>query len=161
MNNKRIYYSCCTWLCYEIGQRFYGERHYVWCTPYFDPPSRMNKPNSVPPTSNPRDIYWALKKEIDAGDLHSTKIAQNRSGILNGARAQLTAGVIGMAEYKEIDALATMAHLHEFRPLMLVIPGTAVTGLLRKVDITKRASLMSEEYIIERLPRRLFDAIEL
>lgn len=42
MNGKRIYYSCCTWLCYEICQRFYGALHYVWCTPYFDPPSRLN-----------------------------------------------------------------------------------------------------------------------
>jgi hypothetical protein len=33
--------------------------------------------------------------------------------------------------------------------------------VLKKVEIGKRASLMSEEYIIESLPRKLFDAIEL
>lgn len=36
MNSKRIYYSCSTWLSYEICQRYYGQVHYAWCAPYFD-----------------------------------------------------------------------------------------------------------------------------
>jgi hypothetical protein len=53
MNHKRIYYSCCTSLAYFICERYYGQHHYVWCTPYFDPSSRMSQNNCVPPTSNP------------------------------------------------------------------------------------------------------------
>ena len=63
MNHKRIYYSCCTSLSYFICERYYGKHHYVWCTPYFDASSRMSQNNWVPTTSNPRDIYWNLKKE--------------------------------------------------------------------------------------------------
>lgn len=161
MNSKRIYYSCCTWICYEICQRFYGEHHYVWCTPYFDPSSRMSQPNSVPPTSNPRDIYWSLKKEIVAGDLHSSKIAKNRLGILAGAKEKLAYGVINAATHDEIVECANRAYLHEFRPMMLVIPAAPVIRLLKQVSVKDRASLMSEEYIIESLPRKFFDVIEL
>lgn len=29
MNSKRIYYSCCTRLSYEICQQYYGQLHYA------------------------------------------------------------------------------------------------------------------------------------
>lgn len=161
MNDKRIYYSCCTWLCYEICQHFYGALHYVWCTPYFDPPSRLNQPNHVPPTSNPREIYWNLRKEVEAGDQHSLKVGRNRDGILSGAKAKFEQGAIDAAQYKQISDMVLSAHLIEFRPMILVIPGEPVISMLRQVPWNDRASRWSEEYIIDRLPRQLFDAIEL
>ncbi|MYN17205.1 hypothetical protein GTP81_10620 [Rugamonas sp. FT107W] len=51
--------------------------------------------------------------------------------------------------------------LANFKPLMLVIPAAPVTALLNSVPVAQRASVFSEEYIIENLPRSLFDAIEL
>jgi hypothetical protein len=160
MNNKEIYYSCCTSLCYEICGRYYNDEHYVWCTPYFNPTSRMNLPNRVPPTSSPCAIYWNLRNEIEAGDMHSAKIDKNRAGIIAGARAKFSSGVISAAQYYEIKDLAALSEIEQFWPLILVIPRKPVDALLKSVEIRHRANLMSEEYIIECLPRKKFHAIE-
>jgi hypothetical protein len=161
MNNKNLYYSCCTWLAYQICQRYYGGHHYVWCTPFYDPTSRLSPSNSVPPTSNPREIYWNLKKEIEAADLHSAKISQNRSGLQRGADVKLAAGIINASQHKEILEIAAAAQPIDFKPLLFVIPGPPIQPLLKSVPVKDRASLLSEEYIIESLPRDLFDAVEL
>lgn len=161
MNHKRIYYSCCTSLSYFICERYYGKHHYVWCTPYFDPSSRMSENNCVPTTSNPREIYWSLKKEVEAGDLHSAKVFSTRKNIQGGADAKLRAGLISAATHREILEVVLLAQLHEFKPLLLVIPGFPVCRLLRPVPVSERAAVLSEEFLIENLPRKLFDAIEL
>ncbi|MQA21056.1 hypothetical protein [Rugamonas rivuli] len=161
MNNKDIYYSCVTLIAYEISQWFYNEIHYVWCTPYFDPPSRLNPYNSVPPSSNPRALYWSLMKDVEALDLHSSRINTVRAGIQRGAASRLHQGMIGASQYREILKLIRLAQPANFKPLMLVIPGAPVTAMLNAVTVAQRASLFSEEYIIESLPRNLFDAIEL
>ena len=161
MNHKRIYYSCCTTLAYFICERYYGKHHYVWCTPYFDPSSRMSENNCVPTTSNPRDIYWNLKKEVDGGDLHSLKISWNRLKVQHGADAKLASGVIDAHAHEEIMEIIMLAQVHEFRPLLLVIPGSPVSRLLKPVSVRERASALSEEFLIESLPRKFFDAIEL
>jgi len=121
----------------------------------------MNLSNSVPPTSSPREIYWNLLKEVEARDLHSAKISQNRAGIQRGADIKLQAGVIERAQHTEILEIAAAAQTQDFRPLLLVIPALPITDLLHAVAVKDRASLLSEEYIIESLPRQLFDAIEL
>jgi len=161
MNNKDIYYSCSTWIAYEISQWFYGEIHYAWCTPYFDPPSRLNPYNSVPPSSSPRALYWSLMKDVDALDLHSSRIEKVRAGIRRGAISRLNKGMINVCQFKEIQELVRSAQPANFSPLMLVIPKPPVAAMLNFVPLAKRASLFSEEYIIENLPRNLFDAIEL
>jgi hypothetical protein len=161
VNTKSIFYSCCTWLSYEISQRYYDGCHYVWCTPYFDPTSRMNPNNSVPPTSSPKAIYWSLLEEVKARDLHSAKISQNRAGIQRGADVKLGAGVIAQAQHTEILEIAAAAQAQDFHPILLIIPAPPIAALLRPVALKDRASLLSEEYIVERLPRQLFDAVEL
>ncbi len=96
-----------------------------------------------------------------AGDLHSAKIAQNKSGIQRGADVKLTAGVINRAKHIEILEIVAAAQISDFRPIIFVIPVTPIASLLRRVEVKKRANPMSEEYIVESLPRKLFDAIEL
>src|SRR5262245_16335140 len=34
-----VLYSTNTWLAFAIAQKYYASRHYVWCTPHFDPRS--------------------------------------------------------------------------------------------------------------------------
>ena len=121
----------------------------------------MSENNCVPTTSNPREIYWSLKKEVEAGDLHSSKVLGTRSNIQGGADAKLSAGMISAATHKEILDVVLRAQLHEFKPLLLVIPGLPVCRLLRPVPVSERAAVLSEEILIENLPRKLFDAIEL
>lgn len=101
MNNKSVFYSCCTRLSYNVCQQYYGARHYVWCSPHFDAFSPFSPYNSIPPSSNPRDIYWNLKREVDAVDLHCAKIRQTRFGIQKGAGLKLNAGIINESEYGE------------------------------------------------------------
>jgi len=161
MNNKSIFYSCCTRISYEIFQRHYGGMHYAWCSPCFDASSRFSPDNLIPPSSNPKDIYWGLKKDVDAADLHSAKIRETRLGIQKGARLKFNAGIIDDAEYREILQIAKHAQAADFTPVLYVIPVAPVRGMFGLVPLKGRASLFSEEYIIENLPRHRFDVIEL
>ena len=102
-----------------------------------------------------------MRKEVEAGDLHSFKIFHTRSNTLLGADAKLKAGVISASTHNEILEIVMLAQIHEFKPLLLVIPGMPVCRLLQPVAVSKRASVLSEEFLIESLPRKLFDAIEL
>lgn len=161
MNNKSIFYSCCTRLSYEICQRHYGAKHYAWCSPCFDASSPFSPYNLIPPSSNPRDIYWSLKRDVDAADLHSAKIRGTRLGIQKGARLKLNAGMINDAEHREILKIVQRAQPADFTPVLYVIPVTPIRGMFGLVPLKNRASLLSEEYIVENLPRYLFDVIEL
>jgi hypothetical protein len=161
MNGKGIYYSCNNWLSYQICQRYYGQRHYAWCAPYFDARSKLSSHNSVPPSSNPHDIYWSLRRDVDGRDRHSIKVAEIRRGIQKGAALNLKAGNIDTMQYREILDIVKQSQLQDFAPLMFVIPHHNVATLLACVPVKLRAHPLSEEYIIRSLPRDLFDAFEL
>jgi hypothetical protein len=161
MNSKHIYYSCSTWLAYNSCQHYYGQKHYAWCSPYFDTFSKLSLHNSMPPSSNPRDIYWSLKKDVDNGDMHSAKVRGVRRGILKGAGIKRKAGIITSVEHTEILEIVAGSVLADFRPLMFVIPVQPVAGSFKAVAIKHRANPLSEEYTIENLSREFFDAFEL
>jgi hypothetical protein len=156
-----ILYSTNTWLAYHICELFYGQEHYVWCTPAFDPRSVAAYASTVPPTSSPSEVYHSLLQEVVRGDLHSTKIEENRRGILRGADFKRTAGVITQEEQDEIAAVVAAAVARDFRPLLYVIPYSQVASIVKKVAVNQRAHPLSSEYIIERLPRGAFDIIQL
>ena len=158
---SELIYSCSTWLSYNICQHFYGEMHYAWCSPCFDAEFLLSPYNSIPPSSNPRTIYWNLKRDVEAADLHSEKITQIRNGIKKGAAVRHGEGMINRAQYQEIVEIPKRVQLTDFKPLMFVIPSKPVADMLTRVDAKGRAGLFSEEYIIKNLPRHLFDAIEL
>ncbi|MES2938577.1 MAG: hypothetical protein V4864_12905 [Pseudomonadota bacterium] len=115
----------------------------------------------VPPTSSPREIYTNLRKEVEAGDRHSVKIAQNTAGLRRGADIKLKSGAITQAQHDEILDIIAAAQIADFKPLLYIIPAAAAKRLLKSVPVKDRAHMMSEEYIIESLPRSHFDAIEL
>lgn len=161
MNSKRIYYSCGTQLSYEICQQYYGQLHYAWCSPFFDADSTFSLHNSVPPSSNPRTIYWSLKKDVDACDLHSSKIKELRRGIQKGAAIKMKAGIISKQQYLDIDRTIKRSQLRDFSPLMFVIPVQPLEGKFVPAAVGARANPLSEEYIITDLPRDLFDVLVL
>ena len=154
-------YSTNTWLAFNIAERYYKGRHYIWCTPFFNGRSDKGEAGFVPPTSCPWEIYRSLYSEWRAGDRHSAKIAQNRSAILRGARANRIAGVISERRETEISSIVRDAEIRDFEPLVYVIPYGRVSRLVKEVPVAERAHPLSEEYVIESLPRRLFDIIEL
>ena len=158
---SQILYSTNTWLGYQIAEEYYGGEHYVWCTTTFDPRAVRAYEATIPPTSSPGEIYHSLLQETSRGDLHSAKIAENKVGILRGADFKRAAGVITPDVQEEIAAVVAGAGPHDFKPLLYVIPFAAVAGLMTRVAVARRAHPLSVEYIIERLPRAMFDVIQL
>jgi hypothetical protein len=161
MEDPLLLYSTNTLLAYRIGQRYYGAEHYVWCTPHFDPRSQARLEATVPPSSSPAEIYRGLYEDVQRGDLHSDKIEDNRAGIIRGAKFKQASGLISAEQATEILKIADAAVCPDFRPLLYVIPHSLVKAILREVPLERRASLLSEEFVIDRLPRRFFDVLEL
>jgi hypothetical protein len=81
-------------------------------------------------------------------------------GIIHGAREKALAGEIEEDKMKEIEAIVESAETADFRPILYVIPYRLVSKLVKPVPISERAHPLSEEYKIERLPRRSFDMID-
>lgn len=160
-NKQNLLYSVNTWLSYNISIRYYGGVHYVWCTPVFSIRNHPGFHATPPPTSCPSDIYHNLAEEVRRRDGHSAKIAENRSGLIAGAKKKNSMGIITDGELRNIEEIVEAADCADFRPLLYLIPFVGVSHLLKEVPVTKRAHPLSQEYIIEELPTELFDAIEL
>lgn len=153
-----ILYSAVTKLAYNLGQKFYGETHYVWCAPR---PGADRFAWSNPASSDPIAIYRHIRQAILDGDGHSPHIEQNRRGLLFGAQAKEQQGVIDAATRQRVEGVVKLAPLSDFSPLLLVMPYVTVCGILKQADVQDAARPTSEEYIIEALPRSFFDVLEL
>ena len=155
-----ILYSTMTTLAYNINKKYYGDKHYLWCTPYFG--SDFQSPHfTVPPSSSPMEIYKMLKNEIDGSDFHNTKITLNRRGIRKGADIMLKLGRINEDAHEEIIAISKLAKDQQFRPLLCVISRLEAVPYYNKVDIKDRANPLSHEYIVSDLPQSAFDIIKI
>lgn len=160
MSTKRpVLYSANTWIAYLISEQFYRQKHYVWCTSYFDP-RQNNLDAAVPPTSSPLEIYRDLYEQTSRGDRHSSKVEENRVGILRGANAKYNEGVITSGQKRRIVAIVDVAETRDFRPLLYVIPFQQVVKLMRDPPPEDKAHPLSDEYIIDLLPRKNFDVNE-
>jgi hypothetical protein len=155
-----VLYSANTWLAYMIAEKFYRSEHYVWCTPIFDPRRNGGRDTALPPTSSPLEVYGSLAAEVARSDRHSSKIKENRAGILRGASSKRGSGDIDVLQETEILSVVDLAVVADFRPVMYVIPYCGVADLVREPPPEDKAHPLSAEYIIDRLPRDLFDVIE-
>lgn len=153
--SRLLLYSVNTWLAYKIAEHYYGNIHYAWCSPYFNS-ARIN-----PPSSNPLEIYTNLRKDVEGKDQHSSKIEQNKTGILKGASIKKSKGVITEAQEQEITDIVAASQLEEFRPLIYIIPTDKVMGYIKPVSYKFKADKFSQEYIIEELSKDCFDVIDL
>jgi hypothetical protein len=155
-----ILYSTMTTLAYNINKKYYGDKHHMWCTPYFG--SDYQSPHfTVPPSSSPIEIYNTLKKEIEGSDFHNTKIKLNRKGIRKGADMMLKLGTITQEAHDEIITISKLASNEQFRPLLCVISRIEAVPYYQKVDIKNRANPLSHEYILSNLPHETFDIIKI
>jgi len=143
-----------------ISERYFGGEHYVWCTPYFDARHHATRSANVAPTSNPAEVYQGLYQESKRGDRHSTKIKENKIGILRGATLKKDQGIITAKQKDDIAAILDRAESYDFRPLIYVIPYQVASSRLAEVPIADKAHPLSIEYIIDRLPHDEFDVIE-
>ena len=159
-----LLYSVNTYLAWAINERFYARSHFVWCSEVFDARAlgSYTKYASTPPSSSPRDIYIGLASAVRAGDHNDLKIASNRDGIIGGATLKLKNGEISVDTFDEIIAIADLAQVPDFRPLIYVIPFTRrIQKRLVAVPVRKRAHPLSAEYIVEGLSANEFDILEI
>src|SRR6185295_1531942 len=154
-------YSTNTLLAYRFNQRYYGELHYVWSSPYFSAKSAPPLDVQTPPSSTPDDIFKSFRDAIDREDAHSDGIRRNIAGLRRGMSSKLAAGVIGEEQYRELEQMLAAAKFSEFRPLLYVIPYQGVADLVKNVPFADKAAPFALEYIIESLPRSRFDVLEL
>lgn len=158
--NHPILYSAMSTLAYNINKKYYNNKHYLWCTPYFG--SDYQSPHfTVPPSSSPIEIYNMLKKEVEGADLHNTKIKLNRKGIRKGADTMLELSRITREAYEEIITISKKATNEQFRPLLCVISRIEAIPYYKKVEIKDRANPLSHEYILSDLPHTVFDIIKI
>lgn len=155
-----LLYSTNTWLAYKISKEYYGDVHYVWCSPYFSAKSIPAYDYTNPPSSTPGEIYDRLWYDATRGDLHSARISANRTGIIEGANRKAALGTINAIQKREIYSIVKQAETMSFRPLLYVIPFALVVEVVKDVPVDRRAHPFSKEFTIESLPKRWFDIIE-
>lgn len=148
-------------MAYRISEFYYSNKHFVWCSPFFDGDEIPKHDFTVPPSSTPKKIGQILADDILYSDRHSDKIGSNKKGLIKGAQIKLELGVINKNEYDDIIKIVNEAQIRDFRPLLYLIPFVNVKHQIKKVDVSDRAHPLSEEYIIEELDRKSFDLISL
>ncbi|MGQ8707169.1 hypothetical protein ACUTSW_14430 [Serratia sp. TSA_198.1] len=157
---RPVLYSTMTYLAYNVNKRYYGGKHYLWCTPYFG--VNIESPHfTVPPSSSPLEIYNSLKKDVDTSDIHSSKIQLNRMGIRQGASINLRLGLINKEQHDDIVEISKLSDINLFRPLLCVISRVEAIPYYKKVAIKERANPLSYEYILSDLPESVFDIIRI
>lgn len=154
MTNK-ILYSQVTKIAYEIDEKYYNGKHFVWCTdkPEYGP--------SQPPTSDPTERCQRFLSAIYSDDSHEPFIEENKKGIKLGAFLMRKKGTITRKEEKEIISQVSGAKLEEFSPLILVIDYSSVAGRLINVCASAKASSKSVEYQINDLDDSEFEIIDM
>jgi hypothetical protein len=156
-----IYYSVNTKLAYLINERFYN-KHYVWCAPVFNSSKLedMHIYKSIPPSSNPFDIYQRYKADVARADKHSSYIGQNKAGLKNGAIRMLGNNTIDAADFERINAIIDNAELDKFSPLLYLIPKVVIEPRIVTVGVTEAANPLSFEFQVHDLRKNEFEILE-
>ncbi len=154
--DKLVYYSQNSMLAYKINKLYYGDKHYVWCCdkPFYTAAEKQ------PMSSNPIARCEIFLSEISTNDGHPHWIKENKDGIKRGAAEQCKNKVITEDERNEIIAYVNSARIEEFYPCLYVIPYEKIESLIEPVEVGKKASKTSNEFLIKALPRECFDLID-
>lgn len=160
MADPLVLYSVNTLLAYRINERFYGQVHHVWCSPFFSASSVSPLDAEMPPSSTPCDLWKRFLDDIGRQDWHSASISRNKSGLQRGMELRRSEGFITARQQSEIEEIVKNATFRDFRPLLYVIPFHGVRSLVQTAPLQERAHPFSPEYTINRLTRSLFDVLE-
>jgi hypothetical protein len=157
-----LYYSTNTYLAYWLSETFYNSKHFVWCSPVFDPEILNDYDNrkNIPPSSSPYKIYVAFFEDVARIDSHSSKIRENKSGLKKGAIIQRSLNLIDDADLVKITKIIDTAPMNYFRPLIYLIPKPAVQHKVIEVEVEISANPLSVEYQIIDLKSNEFEIIE-
>ena len=155
-----LLYSTNSHIAYEIAERFYGGRHFVWCVPNCEA-SHAAVAAANPESSDPFRIYRQLAEAVRKNDQHCTKFDQNRIGMLRGAEEHLKRGSIGQEGFNTIVEMIEHAKIADFAPLLYIIPYGPVEDRVAPTPPGERANVLSREFKIPDLASAEFDAVSL
>jgi hypothetical protein len=132
MPEPLVLYSANTLLAYRINEHFYGQSHFVWCSPFFSAPA-ASIDVQMPPSSTPCDICRTYLNDTARRDWHSIKLRDHRNGLKQGMDAKLADCVITNEQYRELDEIVSRSSFDDFRPLLYIIPFAGVRKLAETV----------------------------
>src|SRR5688500_12875292 len=97
-------YSTNVFLKLLLQEKYAKDQHYVWCSEHFDSQalSRYASNAQVAPSANPADIFRELKRDVDRGDLHSAKLAEQKASFITRAHDWEKAGKITATDREDI-----------------------------------------------------------
>ncbi|HXB24912.1 MAG TPA: hypothetical protein VNV25_09295 [Gemmatimonadaceae bacterium] len=157
-----LLYSVNPRIKYHFVEKYGGGVHWIWCSETFDSgaAASLSPLASIPPSSNPKDLYQRLKSDANRRDRGSALIDQKRTSLINSVVRWHTDGQIDDAG--KVEALATidLVDSYEWRPLLYLIPRMGLGARLVVVPPGMRASPLGCEYQIHDLGKEEFDAIE-
>lgn len=158
----KILYSANSVLAYQVAKRYYGDLHYVWCSPGFGSIATSRLYRSVPPTLSPKERYYRMLNDVKERVRSALTVEETRMGLLRGVEEQRQAGRITIQKGEEILEIIQHATLQDFKPLMYVVPVTSeLLPRIRVVPVNQRVHPLAEEYIISDLKSDEFDVISL
>jgi hypothetical protein len=158
-----VLYSTNPFISFDIGCKYRGNKHVVWCSEVFDPTTQatLTAGSMVAPTSSPLAIARALAAEVRNEERHSTNFKRFKQTFKRLATSWEADGSITAAQASEIRSMVTQQSYRIWRPLVFVIPRANIeaSGRLINVEPTKRAG-HGPEYRIFDLDTAEFDVLE-
>lgn len=140
-------FSQSTKLANMIDKKFYGNKHYVWC-------SESIHDINQPPTSDPISRCNQLLQIIKTGDRHASEINEHISGILAGAKAKLKSKEISKEQeelIREFMSFLSVIGYKAFLPIIYVIDYNKVKDRCEYINPPDKASDCSSEIRITDL----------
>ena len=120
-----VYFSQITKLAFEIDQKYYKNKHYVWCS------EQINPGRKQPVSSNPLRRSQQLINDIITKDDHSLMIGDNKNSLKQGAAIMYNKGLISDKALSRIEDRVDDASNDEFMPIILIIPYKKVHNKLK------------------------------
>jgi hypothetical protein len=159
---RQLLYSTNVYLKLLIQEKYFNDKHYIWCSEYFDSNTapKYSIGTLIAPSSNPASIYKELQRDVMGKDKHSAKINAQKASFVARAIESFDRGDITEDEKEEIIYMVNDAPFEYWRPLLYVASTELIKHKLTLVPINQRAGF-GNEYIAKDLTRYEFDIVEL
>ena len=142
--------------------KYLGGKHYVWCSEHYDPTvvAAGAAAAAIAPSSCPKGIYDTLHADCHREDTHSALITGYRKTFKNLAKKWYAESTITQGQMNEIVATVKSASWRMWRPLLYIIPKSAVdVARVNPVPFPERAAYGPEWRIFDLMDNE-FDIIE-
>jgi hypothetical protein len=155
-------YSTNPLIKFDIYQRYRGQRHWVWCSDFYDSRKYYLHVGAgrMPPSSNPAEIYENLEAStLDRVDFHCPTIIRVKLSLKDRALEWVADGSLTLTDAQDIAYQLDHADIKEWRPLLYIIHRTSVQARLREVPPAERANPISMEWTLPDVAPDEFDVL--